>query len=393
MRSLEHICIFEDDGVSNFLPLTWTRPVFDLRCGAMTLAERIRKFFPEARLHLQCRDYLADVVAQSHPYASVNQSITEPCLFINGRTLFDQTLFERLLSDDTLELTNGDSRLAFWNTLTPRRESCNNTLLSFPWNLVSQNVELLKGDFDKPSQMGNLYDGVHLVNPDRISIGKDTVIKPGVVLDAENGPISIGDHVHIMANSVIEGPVNIGSRSLIKIGAKIYGGTTIGPSCKVGGEVEASVLQGFSNKQHDGFLGHSFVGEWCNLGADTNTSDLKNNYSTVKVTLKGEEIDTGERFVGLIMGDHSKSGINTMFNTGTVVGVSCNIFGAGHPPKTIPSFSWVDGQTLSEYRLEKALSVAEIVMGRRKVVMSAALKRLMEHVYYTTSPDRSGFST
>lgn len=196
----------------------------------------------------------------------------------------------------------------------------------------------------------------------------------------------IGNNVTVMPNAVIEGPCYIGDHSVIKAGAKIYESTSIGPVCKVGGEVEASIIHGYSNKQHDGFLGHSYIGEWCNLGADTNTSDLKNNYSSVKMNVNGKEVDTGSLFVGLMMGDHSKSGINTMFNTGTTVGVSSNIFGAGFPPKTIPSFAWVDGQDVQGYRLDKAIEVAKIVMARRKVTMTDSYMALMKYIFEITAP-------
>jgi UDP-N-acetylglucosamine diphosphorylase/glucosamine-1-phosphate N-acetyltransferase len=203
----------------------------------------------------------------------------------------------------------------------------------------------------------------------------------GVILDATDGPIVIGRGARIMPNAVIMGPVVIGNDSIVKASAKIYEGTTIGPVCKVGGEIENAIFQGYANKQHDGYVGHSFIGEWCNLGADTNTSDLKNDYSNVRVQIEGEEIDTGSMFVGLLLGDHSKCAINTQFNTGTVVGVSSNIFDAGFPPKWIPSFSWGGAQGFVDYRFEKAMQVAEIVTGRRNIVQSEAERTLLRELY------------
>ena len=235
---------------------------------------------------------------------------------------------------------------------------------------------------------GKIYPGAHLVNKKHILIGRGSVIKSGAVLDAENGPIIIGENVTVMPNAVIEGPAFIGDHSIIKVGAKIYHGTSIGERCKVGGEVEASVIQSYSNKQHDGFLGHSYLGSWVNIGADTNTSDLKNTYGTVKVFLNGELVDTKLQFVGLIMGDHSKTGINVMFDTGTIVGVSCNIYGAGLPPKFIPSFSWGGEGSFSTYNLEKSLETALRVMARRDVQMGAAYEMLMKDVYAATEDER-----
>ena len=188
-----------------------------------------------------------------------------------------------------------------------------------------------------------------------------------------------------MPNATIMGPAVIGKNSLIKAGSKIYGGTTIGPTCKVGGEVESSIILGFSNKQHDGYLGHSYLGEWVNLGADTNTSDLKNDYTSVKVTIESETFDTTSLFVGLLMGDHSKSAINTQFNTGTAVGISSNIFMSGFPPKWIPSFSWVGEDGLQLYRLDKAIEVAKTVAQRREVTLSAAEMALLEDLAHQST--------
>ena len=191
-----------------------------------------------------------------------------------------------------------------------------------------------------------------------------------------------------MPNAVIEGPASIGDRTVVKVGAKIYHGTSIGRECKVGGEVEASIVQSYTNKQHDGFLGHSYLGSWVNIGADTNTSDLKNTYGSVKVQLELERIDTGMQFVGVMMGDHSKTGINVMFDSGTVVGVSCNVYGAGLPPKFVPGFSWGDGKSLSVYDLEKGLETARRVLLRRDITMTDAYERLYRHVFAATRSSR-----
>jgi UDP-N-acetylglucosamine diphosphorylase/glucosamine-1-phosphate N-acetyltransferase len=209
------------------------------------------------------------------------------------------------------------------------------------------------------------------------------------VLDAENGPIYIGKNVKILPNAVIEGPAYVGDGSLIKVSAKIYENTSIGPVCKVGGEVEASIIHAFSNKQHEGFIGHSYLGTWVNIGADTNNSDLKNDYGNVKVYVDGELIDSGSMFVGLIMGDHSKSGINLMFNTGTVVGVSCNIYGSGLPPKFVPSFSWGGAQDgFVTYRIDKAIEVARRVMARRNVQLTEIDEKLFRKIFELTEEER-----
>jgi UDP-N-acetylglucosamine diphosphorylase/glucosamine-1-phosphate N-acetyltransferase len=187
-----------------------------------------------------------------------------------------------------------------------------------------------------------------------------------------------------MAGAVIEGPAAIGAKATVKMLARLYEGTTVGPLCKVGGEVEASILHACSNKQHDGFLGHSYVGAWCNLGAGTNTSDLKNNYAPVRVSIEGREVDSGQLFVGLTMGDHSKAAVSTMFNTGTVAGVGCNIFGADFPPKDIPSFTWGGRGGLVEYDFDKFCRTAELVMARREQRLTPALRAMLEHVFHQT---------
>ncbi|HNO12319.1 MAG TPA: putative sugar nucleotidyl transferase, partial [bacterium] len=341
-------------------------------------------YFPGSQIFYQCRPLLASVYHEQFPDRKINNKIIGDCLFINGRVLMDGDLMKVLTAHTDGEFVSGGVTIAFWNSLKTTKIETKARIISYPWDLVKHNGECITSDFDSfkvNSHQGKIYAGAHLVNPDAIYIGAGSSVKPGVVLDAEKGPIIIGNHVDIMPNAVIEGPCFIGDHSIIKIGAKIYGQTTIGPVCKVGGEVEGSIIQGYSNKQHDGFLGHSYIGEWCNLGAGTNTSDLKNNYSSVRVTINGKDVDTGSMFVGLTMGDHSKSGINTMFNTGTVVGVCSNVFGGGFPPKDIPSYAWVDSPKISLYKMDKAMQVANTVMVRRKVLLGEKYNLLLQWIF------------
>lgn len=382
------ICIFEDDRFSDFLPLTWFRAVFELRCGFYTMAERIRRLFPEATTYLQCRSELGGIVSERYADCRVNVAPREGCLFINGAVIPDEPFLKQVLADRTLTYTHQGVPVAFWSGLGTRKVEIPCTRLSYVWELLHRNAEQIRQDFH-PDESAPLPGHVHVVEPQRIVIGKDVVLKPGVVLDAEQGPIVIADGATIMANAVLEGPCCIGKGSTVKIGAKIYGGTSIGPVCKIGGEVEGSIVQGYSNKQHDGFLGHSYLGEWCNLGADTNTSDLKNNYRTVSVRVNGRDVDTGSLFVGLMMGDHSKSGINTMFNTGTTCGPMCNVFGAGFAPKDIPAFSWVDSGKIGEYNLPKALEVSRTVMRRRGLELTPVYEELIRHVHEETEDERA----
>jgi len=408
------ICIFEDWGYENLLPLTYTRAVYELRCGILQIFEKVISHFPESSITFFCRDYLADTLKQ-RTGLPVNQRINdESCILLNGRTLF--------YPEEINIIQNEEQAGIYGNTLVYARlkkERARNIepsfflepdsadrlkkegvklfeykseLINYPWDLIHHNAEQIKRDFNilvpQGEVLGTVYNGAYLLNPSRIYIGKGSLVKPGCVLDAEQGPIYIGDNVTVFPNSCIQGPAFIGKGSQVKMGAKIYEGTSIGEVCKVGGEVEESIIHSYSNKQHDGFLGHSYLGMWCNIGAGTSTSDLKNNYSRVRVPVRGKMVDSGSMFVGLTMGDHSKSGINTMFNTGTVVGVMANVFGANYPPKFIPSFSWGGSGGLTTYDLEKAIEVAKRVMERRKKELTPAQEKLLRKIFELTADER-----
>ncbi len=412
-----HICIFEGIYYSRLLPLVFLRPTYELRCGILTLKDKILRHFPDAKVSLHCRNYLAEHLAELYPQYEINTiSSEDECLFINGRILAENDFLEKidLKNPNDVLYVNGEYIVAAkvsGSKLNDLKNSLHDLytlsdfdglfkqqvdvkLINYPWDLVNNNADQVKKDFEflirhkEKKNYGKIYNGAHLLNEDYIFIDEGTTIKPGVVLDAEHGPIYIGKGVKILPNAVIEGPAFIGDNTIIKIGAKIYEGTSIGEVCKVGGEVENSIIHAYSNKQHEGFLGHSYLGMWVNIGADTNNSDLKNNYGSVKVYINGELIDSGSQFVGLIMGDHSKTGINTMFNTGTVVGVSCNIFGSGIPPKYVPSFAWGGADMLTTYDLERSLEVAKRVMARRNMMMSTAEEKLFRKVFDLTREER-----
>jgi UDP-N-acetylglucosamine diphosphorylase/glucosamine-1-phosphate N-acetyltransferase len=409
------LCLFEDPGYRKLLPLAFTRPIYDLRCGTCTLYEKVIRHYPQSPIVLHCRPELTEVVKHLHPGLEVNELSHASCLWINGRLLADKSLSERIppegedclficgqtlvaarMSGRKLEQLHQKMRSGPLSAdLFPldQTQEVEAQLIGYPWDLVHHNGVQIQVDwefFNSPGQLkGQVYDGASLLNPQGLFVDQGAKVKPGVVLDAESGPIIIGPEATIFPNAVIEGPAFVGAKSLIKTGAKIYEGTSIGEVCKVGGEVEETIIHSYSNKQHDGFLGHSYLGMWVNLGADTNNSDLKNNYGHVKVYIDGEMVDSGSMFVGLFMGDHSKSGINTMFNTGTVVGVSCNVYGGGFPPKFIPSFTWGGAEGLVEYRLDKALETARAVMGRRKVDLTPADEQLLTRIFQETAPERA----
>ena len=413
---VDRICIFEGIYYTRLLPLVYFRPVYDLRCGIFTLREKIKHYFPGIPISLHCRSYLLETLRQKNIENEINKISGKNCLFINGRVLVDSDFVKQIdMEKQNILYVNGDSIVAAlvsgvkldslkhqlndlftysdFNELETK--NIHAKLIDYPWDLIANNgqqiisdFQLIKKQFPDNSIAGILYEGAHIINKEQIIMGKGAKIKPGAVIDAENGPVFIDENAVIYPNSTIEGPAYIGANSQIKIGAKIYENTSIGEVCKVGGEVEESIIHSYSNKQHDGFLGHSYLAKWVNLGADTNNSDLKNNYGSVRVVINGEQIDSGSMFVGLTMGDHSKSAINTMFNTGTVVGVSSNIFGGSFPSKYIPSFSWGGSESITSYDLDRSIEVARRVMLRRKITMSAEDEKLFRKIFDLTKEAR-----
>ncbi|MBM2841070.1 MAG: glucose-1-phosphate thymidylyltransferase-like protein, partial [Bacteroidetes bacterium] len=268
-------------------------------------------------------------------------------------------------------------------------------MVGYAWDLVYANESEIERDFAVLTKKGatrkaDIHKTAVLIAKKRIHIGKKSIISAGAVLDASDGPIYIGNGARIFPTAFIEGPCFIGDGSLIKAGARIYGSTSIGSGSKVGGEVANSILHSHANKQHDGFLGHSYIAPWVNLGAGTTTSNLKNTYSNVKVRINGREVDSGKMFVGLTAGDHVKIGINGTIDTGTVIGPSANLYGAALPPKYIPAFTWGTVGNFSPYDLEKAITVATTAMSRRKVLASDAYKQVFRHVFSLTSNERIG---
>ncbi len=407
------LCIFEDKKVRNFYPLSLTRPVYDLRCGISTLWEKISQI-SEDNLHLLCREYLSRVTSQRIKRARVNQLQDlkdEDTLFINGRLfLLDeeialqgdeeiavqgQEIVYARLNKDTLEKLSFGSAEKIEDALAQAKqmvkvEEVEVNLLEYPWDLIRLNGEAIKADFrlkSKSSIEGRVDKGACLINLSQIYIGKGTRIEPGVVLNAEEGPIYIGEEAKIRPPTVIDGPSYIGKETIID-GAKIRGGCSVGPVCRIAGEIEESIFYAYSNKHHDGFVGHSYVGEWVNLAALTTTSDLKNTYGKVKVHLSVGAIDTGQIKIGSFIGDHTKTGIGTLLDTGCVIGVACNIFGGGTTPKFIPSFSWGEEAEFVENRLDKVIEVARLVMERRGVKQTDADRDLLKKIHELTAKER-----
>ena len=388
--------LFDDYSRDNLLPFTFTKPIGEIRFGILTIKEKWEKAL-NASLSYHTQDYLS----KQFPLKTGTENV-----FINGKICPNDALI-KLISK--LEINTGircakdliaykcsdintfDSNLASSNI---KEIIISYTAINQVWDIFSKNGEAIKYDFEtltkekisQPLSSTNTIIG----NKADLFIEEGAKIE-AAILNTTTGPIYIGKDAEVMEGSAIRGPFALCEHSALKLNTKIYGATTIGPHCKVGGEVNNSVIFGFSNKAHDGFLGNSVIGEWCNLGADTNNSNLKNNYGNVKVFNYAQHkmIDTGLQFCGLMMGDHSKCGINTMFNTGTVVGVGANIFGGSFPPTHIPSFSWGGAEGMEIYKIEKMLETAHRVYDRRSLKLSDEEIKILTTIFDQTKIDRN----
>ena len=389
--------LFDDHSWNNLLPLTFTRPVSEIRIGIFTITQKWNNFL-DSKISYLTKDYL------SKKYPGIFERDN---MLINGSIIPDKITVNAIMSLKHAEVLikndiiiaarlNSDQIKDFKNNnLTPFtlvKTSANFNKINYPWDIFQLNENAIIEDFEYITK-GRAT--APLSNTNKAAGIENIFIEPGAsvefsIINGTTGPVYIGKDAEVMEGSMIRGPFALCEHSAVKMGAKIYGATTIGPHCKVGGELNNSILIGYSNKAHDGFLGNAVIGEWCNLGADTNNSNLKNNYAQVKVWnyVKESFINTGLQFCGLIMGDHSKSGINTMFNTGTVVGISANIFGAGFPRNFIPSFSFGGYQGYSVYNLDKAYEVATLVMKRRNLEFTEADKDIFKNVFSITEKYR-----
>jgi len=385
--------LFDGPSRNNLLPFTFTRPVAEIRVGILTIREKWEN-------HLGCttttitEDYLSD----KFPMVEMETNV-----MINASFLPNIELVELIKGlKENQAVFQGENVIAFF--ATEGQENINFDdyeaiefdseviKIEHTWDIFSKNGEAIKADFelitqDRTSQ--NISKTNNIIAPENIFIEKGAKLE-FTTLNATKGPIYIGKNAEIMEGAAIRGPFALGEKSILKMGAKIYGPTTIGPYSKIGGEINNSVVFGYTNKGHEGFLGNSVIGEWCNLGADTNNSNLKNNYSEVRLWDYQTEgfAKTGLQFCGLMMGDHSKCGINTMFNTGTVIGVSTNIFGSGFPRNFVPSFSWGGSSGFTTYTTKKAFDVVKVVMERRGMVLDKQEEAILEHVFEETKQYR-----
>ncbi len=397
-----NIILFDTDARNHLLPLTATRPMGELRIGILTLREKW-----ERRLRGAASYITQEYLQEKYPIR-----IEDENLIINGGVLATPALCKRINELGLNEALLADGELiaarlneAQFESLIEEEEvnelqgqeldeSIPLVQISHLWQLVRLNEQALVEDFALLTTGKNskpVSDTNRIIGPPENLYLEEGVKMEYCTLNLTAGPIYIGANTEVMEGSMLRGPIAIGSDSIIKMGAKIYGPSTFGPGCRIGGEVARSIFFANSNKAHDGYLGDSVLGEWCNLGADSNNSNLKNNYSEVKLwSYESERFEkTGQQFVGLIMGDHSKCAINTMFNTGTVVGTFANIYGAGFPRNFVPDFSWGGPDGYRTYKFTEACETASIVMARRGQVFSDLEKAILYHIYDRTARFRS----
>jgi UDP-N-acetylglucosamine diphosphorylase/glucosamine-1-phosphate N-acetyltransferase len=390
-----NLILFDDRSWENLLPLTFTRPAAELRVGILRIREKWEK-----RLSMK-----ASFLTHDYLQTKYTTNIADNNLLVNGALLPNEKLVTAIAALKRGQSLKQDDRLLAVNTALGNFDlndagllengieySEEISLIDAPWKIFKLNGQEIISDYElltKGRTSQPLSESVQVLHRENVFV-EEGFNGEYFTINASTGPVYLGKESEIMEGSVIRGPFALGEYSAIKMSAKIYGPTTIGPYCKAGGEINNSVLQAYYNKGHDGFLGNSVVGEWCNFGADTNNSNLKNNYSGVKIWNYPDNrfSKTGLQFCGLIMGDHTKCAINTMFNTGTVVGVSANIFGAGFPRNFIPSFTWGGAQGMTVYKIEKAFETMELVMGRRDIALTETDRDMYRHIFMHTEKYR-----
>jgi UDP-N-acetylglucosamine diphosphorylase/glucosamine-1-phosphate N-acetyltransferase len=387
--------LFDDETRQSLLPFTFTRPVCEVRIGVLTIREKWEWYLKQP-VSFFTEKYLSE----KYP-----KHVEADNVLVNGSILPNANLLDEIKALKPGEKLRFNDNLIAWRLNgeeLKELESINNIevgeakkssssvfKINYSWDLFAKNKTAIDEDFElitKGRKSQPISESNNVLHPENIFIEEGARVECAF-LNASDGYIYIGKNAEVMEGALVRGSFALCEGAQLRMGAKVYGPTTIGPQSRVGGEVTRSVLFGYSNKAHDGFIGDSVIGEWCNLGADTNTSNLKNNYSNVKMWNYKEEafMSTGLQFCGLMMGDHSKCSINTMFNTGTVVGVSANIFGHGFPPKFVPSFSWGGSEGFDTYRLEEAAEVAKRVYERRDKIFDEKEKKIMKHLFdYTT---------
>lgn len=385
------IYIYEDEYCQNFLPLVYLRSVSELYCGRFTLLEKYQRFYPKEKFGLLVRPIISSLLKERYPQIAVNEFLSEDAvsLFLSGRAIIkepinikgDEEIFVNAQNEIVgLRVKNSKVKKIPLDTKLIRKlklphKEVSALSITYPWELIAYNNQELINDFSDSAIYGNIsQQAIIFGDTAKLYVGHGAEIEAGVVIDLRDGPVFIDDYARILAFSKISGPAYIGKNTLIEQ-AKISNGTTIGENCRVSGEIEASILHGFINKHHYGFLGHAYIAEWVNFGAGTTNSDLKNNYSTVKVKIGRKLIDTQQLKVGCFIGDHTKTAIGTMIPTGAVWGIFANVLTG---VKSIPNFYWAKTK---RWQLKKAITTAKVVMARRNIALSKNYEQLICKLY------------
>ncbi|WP_299438810.1 GlmU family protein [uncultured Aquimarina sp.] len=389
--------LFDGASRNSLLPFTYTRPVADIRIGILTIREKWEQY-----LGYTTSTITEDYLSEKFPMVELEENVIINASYLPTENLArliknlqpDQAVF---YEDEPIAFYTKEDQEVDLDTYEVIQYDYDVFTVKYTWDIFSKNERAIKEDFDlltKDRQSQPIPDSNNIIAPENIFLEEGAKLE-FTTLNASAGPIYIGKDAEIMEGSIVRGPFVLCDHATIKMGAKIYGGTTVGPHSKVGGEVNNTVIFGYSNKGHDGFIGNSVVGEWCNLGADTNTSNLKNNYAAVRLWSYETEgfAKTGLQFCGLMMGDHSKCGINTMFNTGTVIGVNANIFGSGFPRNFVPSYSWGGSSGFTTYLTKKAFEVAKVVMSRREIELTEEDQKILTHIFEETKQWRKGYES
>jgi UDP-N-acetylglucosamine diphosphorylase/glucosamine-1-phosphate N-acetyltransferase len=413
--NINSVLLYESGNEENLYPFSVLHCSWEIRCGAFRIFEKVQKLFPDSRIIYNGRE--KHVASFLERFDHSDQSLIKENVLVIHPAVLPTTMMknEMIAAYDAFRTENNEDKtvvfcfnsvpfaafipanellnptdfdksflpkfLTEYSATLPHLDISEPKIINYLWDCLDFNSYAIKDDFEYFSDFTYFEEltsnAVHIINKSHVKIGVNCDISPTVVLDARQGPIIIGNNVKILPQSTIIGPCFIGDNTIIKIGAKIYEHTSIGEHCKIGGEVENSIIHAFSNKQHDGFLGHSYISEWVNLGADTNTSDLKNTYANIKVDLRSRRMNTYRMFLGLLCGDHTKTAIATRFTTGTVVGISSILFNDGFLPRSIPSFTWGGNANSTKYQIDKVIDTVKTVMKRRNKTLSEAEETLI----------------
>lgn len=396
-----NVYIFEDQRALDLEPITFTRPSFEIRCGAFTCIERVSLLLPDSDIHLIVRPELEELTKETFPGNIVNPVIAEDGLWLLGNVLWNNDLMDQIVNNKNTAFyrhstfvgayltkiegqewvkNGGPSVKDYASTKEEKNLDCKP--IHFLWEAIQETGKQLESDVKFFNDFSTPKTDATLINSDQIYSHSSVIIAQSSVIDASNGPVVLDKNTVIKPMSYLEGPLYLGEGNIVASMTKFKGASSIGPVCKLGGEINNVIIQGWSNKVHDGHLGNAYLGQWVNLGAGTINSDLKNNYSDVKVMVNGTMRDTGTIQIGCFLGDHVKTAIGTLLNTGTVIGPGSNIVARGFPAKTITSFSWCVGEKIRKIKWDAFIETAKVVKSRRGIGISKAEITLLESIYH-----------